>query len=442
MSRPRRIVIMGAAGRDFHNFNVAFRDDARVEVAAFTATQIPYIAGRRYPPELAGGRYPGGIPIIEESDLARIVGDQAIDEVVFAYSDVSHEYVMHAGSVALAAGADFRLMGPKSTMLEAEVPVVAVCATRTGSGKSQTTRRVARILESEGVRDVVVRHPMPYGDLTRQAVQRFASDADLDAAECTIEEREEYEPHLRESRVVYAGVDYGAILAEAQKESDVIVWDGGNNDLPFFKADIHIVVTDPLRAGDERRYHPGEANLRMADVVVINKIDSATKEQIEAVLSAINEANPAAAIIKAESVVSVDEAQSIRGKKVLVIEDGPTLTHGEMTFGAGVVAATRNGAAEIVDPRPYAAASIKEVYDSYQVGAVLPAMGYSNSQIEDLEATINAAPVDLVLVATPIDLRKLIEMNKPALRVSYELSEIGSPNLKEVLRPLTNRSRK
>lgn len=427
---------MGAAGRDFHNFNVAFRSNPSAEVVAFTATQIPYIAGRRYPPELAGARYPDGIPIVDESELATLVRDRQIDEVIFAYSDVSHEQVMHAGSVALAGGADFRLMGPRSTMLEAAVPVVSVCATRTGSGKSQTSRRVATVVERAGRRIVVVRHPMPYGDLTRQVVQRFATQEDLKAADCTIEEREEYEPHLREGRVVYAGIDYGLILDKAQEEADIILWDGGNNDLPFYEPTLHIVVTDPLRAGNELIYHPGETNLRMADVVVINKIDSATPDQVESVLTSIQTVNPLATVIRAESVVSVEDSDSIAGKRVLAIEDGPTLTHGNMSYGAGVVAARRFGAAEVVDPRPWATASLAEVYDKYEVGPVVPAMGYSPQQIADLEATINGAEVDLVLIATPIDLRKLLRIDRPALRVSYELSEVGSPNMEEVLAPL------
>jgi predicted GTPase len=431
--KRRRLLIMGAAGRDFHNFNVVFRDDPDVEVVAFTAApQIPFIAGRRYPPELAGPHYPQGIPIVDESELALLVRNEEVDEVIFAYSDVSHEHVMHAASIALARGADFRLLGPTSTMLEAEVPVVAVCATRTGSGKSQTTRRVARILEAAGVGVAVVRHPMPYGKLF-QAVQRFESEADLDAAECTIEEREEYEPHLAEGRIVFAGTDYALVLEHAQKEAGVIVWDGGNNDLPFFRPDIHIVVTDPLRAGHENRYHPGETNLRMADVVVINKVDSASPEQIGAVMDSIARSNSSAAVVLAESVVSVDDGEHIRGKRVLVIEDGPTLTHGEMSYGAGVVAAKRHGAAEIVDPRRWATPGLREVYEKYPVGPVLPTMGYSPEQIRDLELTVNAADCDLVLVATPIDLRRLIRIDRPALRVSYELKEVGSPTLEDVL---------
>jgi predicted GTPase len=438
--KRRRLVIMGAAGRDFHNFNVVFRDDPEVEVLAFTAaSQVPFIAGRRYPPELAGPHYPEGIPIVDESELALLIRDQSVDEVIFAYSDVSHEHVMHAASIALAGGADFRLMGPTSTMLEAEVPVVAVCATRTGSGKSQTTRRISRILEAAGVGVVVVRHPMPYGELF-QAVQRFESEADLEAAKCTIEEREEYEPHLAEGRIVFAGTDYASVLEHAQKEAGVIVWDGGNNDLPFFRPDIHLVVTDPLRAGHELLYHPGETNLRMADVVVINKVDSASPEQIGAVMDSIARSNSSAAVVLAESVVSVEEGEEIRGKRVLVIEDGPTLTHGEMSYGAGVVAAKRHGAMEIVDPRRWAAPSLREVYEKYPVGPVLPTMGYSPEQIADLEATINAAECDLVLVATPIDLRRLIRIDRPALRVSYELKELRSPTLEDVLAPVIRRT--
>jgi predicted GTPase len=434
--KRRRLVIMGAAGRDFHNFNVVFRNDPEVEVVAFTASpQIPFIADRRYPPELSGPHHPEGIPIVDESELAWLVREESIDEVIFAYSDVSHEHVMHAASIALAGGADFRLMGPASTMLEAEIPVVAVCATRTGSGKSQTTRRISRILEAAGIRVVVVRHPMPYGKLF-QAVQRFETEADLDAAECTIEEREEYEPHLAEGRIVFAGTDYASVLEHSQKEAGVIVWDGGNNDLPFFRPAIHIVVTDPLRAGHEVRYHPGETNLRMADVVVINKVDSASPEQIGAVMDSIARSNSSAAVVLAESVVSVEDGEEIRGKRVLVIEDGPTLTHGDMSYGAGVVAAKRNDAAVIVDPRPWATPALRDIYERYAVGPVLPAMGYTPEQIADLESTINAADCDLVLVATPIDLRRLIRIDRPALRVSYELKEVGSPALEDVLVPV------
>lgn len=422
---PRRVVIMGAAGRDFHNFNVAFRGDPDIEVVAFTATQIPYIEGRTYPAELAGERYPDGIPIVEESELRALVVEKSVSEVVFAYSDVSHLHVMHTASLAMSAGADFRLMGPRSTMLRASVPVVAVAATRTGSGKSQTTRRVARILSEKGHRLAVVRHPMPYGDLTKQRVQRFESMEDLDRHECTIEEREEYEPHLSEGRIVYAGVDYEAILDEAQQDVDILVWDGGNNDLPFFRPDLHIVVTDPLRPDHQTTYHPGETNLRMAHLIVINKVDSANDEQIAAVTDAISSLNPAAEVVLAESTIAIDGGEDIAGKRVLIIEDGPTLTHGDMKFGAGVVAAQRNGA-EVVDPRPWATSTIKEIYETYDVGPVLPAMGYSSAQISDMEETINNSDVDLVLIATPIDLRKLIDIRHPALRVSYELTERGS----------------
>jgi predicted GTPase len=430
---------MGAAGRDFHNFNVALRDDPGVEVVAFTAAQIPYITDRRYPPELAGPRYPNGIGIFDESELPELVRDRGVDEVIFAYSDVTHETVMHAASVVLAAGADFRLLGPKATMLTSNKPVVAVCAVRTGAGKSQTTRRVARILEAAGIRPAVVRHPMPYGDLVAQAVQRFATPADLDAAKCTIEEREEYEPHLAEGRVVFAGVDYKGILDAAEREADVVLWDGGNNDFPFYRPDLHITVTDPLRAGDELRYHPGEMNLRMADAIVINKVDSATPEEVAAVRASIARANPGAEVVLAESVVEVEDPDAVAGKRVLVVEDGPTLTHGEMLYGAGVVAAKRYGAAQIVDPRSWAAPSIREVYVKYRVGPVLPAMGYSGAQIADLEETINAADADLVLIATPVDLRKLVRIDKPALRVSYELREVGSPTLEDVLGPIVDR---
>jgi predicted GTPase len=423
---------MGAAGRDFHNFNVALRDDPGVEVVAFTAAQIPYIADRRYPPELAGPRYPDGIGIFDESELPSLVADRVVDEVIFAYSDVTHETVMHAASVALAAGADFRLLGPGSTMLRSNKPVVAVCAVRTGAGKSQTTRRVARILEAAGIHPAVVRHPMPYGDLVAQAVQRFASAGDLDAAKCTIEEREEYEPHLAEGRVVFAGVDYQGILTAAEAEADVVLWDGGNNDFPFYRPDLHITVTDPLRAGDELRYHPGETNLRLAHAVVINKVDSATPEEVAAVRTSIARANPGATVVLADP-------GAVAGKRVLVVEDGPTLTHGEMLYGAGVVAAKRYGAAQIVDPRTWAAPSIREVYVKYRVGPLLPAMGYSAGQIADLEETINAADADLVLVATPVDLRKLVRIDKPALRVSYELREVGTPSLEDVLAPLVSR---
>jgi len=431
---PKRIVIMGAAGRDFHNFNVVFRDDPACQVVAFTATQIPNIEGRLYPPELAGRLYPEGIPIYPEDELPDLIRKFHVHQVVFAYSDVSHEYVMHKASMAMAAGADFCLQGPGSTMLEAQVPVVAVCAARTGSGKSQTTRRVASILRQAGRQVVVVRHPMPYGDLRRQVCQRFASHADLDRYQCTIEEREEYEPHLDRGMVVYAGVDYAQILAQAQAEADILLWDGGNNDLPFFRPDLHIVVVDPHRAGHEVTYHPGETNVRMADVVVINKIDTADLDAISRVRQNVRAVNPLATLVEAASPLFVDNPGAIRGKRVLVVEDGPTLTHGEMAYGAGVVAARRFGAAEIVDPRPYAINSIAETYARYpRTGPVLPAMGYSQTQVAELEATIRATPCDLVIVATPIDLRRLIHIDKPMVRVRYELQEIGQPTLADVL---------
>jgi predicted GTPase len=425
---------MGAAGRDFHNFNVVFRDDPASEVVAFTATQIPNIDGRRYPPELAGPRYPRGIEIHPESDLPRLIRDLKADQVVFAYSDVSHETVMHKASLVLACGADFRLIGPKASMVKAKVPVVSVCAVRTGAGKSQTSRRVARILRGKGRRVVSVRHPMPYGDLVKQKVQRFAAMEDLDRQECTIEEREEYEPHIASGGVIYAGVDYAAILLEAEKEADIVLWDGGNNDLPFFVPDLEIVVADPHRPGHERTYHPGEANLRRAHVVVINKIDSAAPEGIEAVRRSIRELNPSAIVVEAASPLSVEGAERIRGKRVLAVEDGPTLTHGEMKYGAGVLAAMRHGAAEIVDPRPYTVGTLTKTFQSYPgIGTLLPAMGYGEEQVRDLEATIARTPADLVLVATPIDLRRVMRIDKPALRVRYELQEIGKPDLEDVL---------
>jgi predicted GTPase len=433
----RRVLIMGAAGRDFHNFNVVYRDREDVVVVAFTATQIPYIDDRTYPPELAGPMYPEGIPIHEESDLTRLIRELQVDEVVFAYSDVSHEYVMHRGSEVLAAGADFTLLGPDATMLPAEVPVVAVCAVRTGSGKSQTTRKVVGTLTEAGKRTVVVRHPMPYGDLVAQRVQRFASYEDLERANATIEEREEYEPHLQAGSVVYAGVDYGAILTEAQKECDVLVWDGGNNDLPFYRPTVHLVVADPLRAGHELTYHPGEANLRMGDAIIINKVDTASEAQVAAVEASISAVNPRAMVIRAESPVSVDRPDAIAGKRVLVIEDGPTLTHGEMTFGAGVVAARNGGATEIIDPRPFATGSLVDVYAKYEVGPVLPAMGYSREQLSEMERVIDSASPDLVVIASPIDLSRLVHVSVPSVRVTYELRETeGSPTIGDALAPL------
>jgi predicted GTPase len=431
---PTRIIIMGAAGRDFHNFNTVFRGDPGSRVVAFTATQIPNIEGRRYPKELAGPLYPEGIPIHPESDLPRLIAELEADQVVFAYSDVSHETVMHKASLVLACGADFRLIGPNASMLKAQVPVVSVCAVRTGSGKSQTARRVARILRAKGRRVVSVRHPMPYGDLVRQKVQRFAAMEDLERHQCTIEEREEYEPHIAAGGVIYAGVDYGAILAEAQREADVILWDGGNNDLPFYRPDLEIVVADPHRPGHERSYHPGEANLRRAHAVVINKIDSAGPEGIEAVRRSVRELNPQAVVVDAASPLYVDGAERIRGRRVLAVEDGPTLTHGEMKYGAGVLAAIRHGAAEIVDPRPFTVGTLARTFERYPgIGTLLPAMGYGEEQVKDLEATIARTPCDLVLIATPIDLRRVLKIDKPALRVGYELQEIGKPDLEDVL---------
>ncbi|HUT21093.1 MAG TPA: cyclic 2,3-diphosphoglycerate synthase [Anaerolineae bacterium] len=433
-----RVIIMGAAGRDFHNYNVYFRDNPRYRVVAFTAAQIPDIEGRLYPAELAGEGYPDGIPIYPESELARLIAEHEVDQVVFAYSDVTHEYVMHRASLVLAAGADYRLMGGKTTMLASSRPVVSVCAVRTGSGKSQTTRRVCDALREMGKQVVVVRHPMPYGDLVRQTCQRFASYQDLDRHQCTIEEREEYEPHLERGVVVYAGVDYGRILREAEGEADVIVWDGGNNDLPFFRPNLHIVVADPHRAGHERRYHPGEANLRMADVVVINKIDTADSQDVAIVRESVRQLNPGATVVAAASPIYVQDHAAIHGKRVLVVEDGPTLTHGEMPYGAGIVAARRFGAAEIVDPRPYAAGSIAETYQRYpKIGTLLPAMGYGEEQIAELEDTINATPCDLVIVATPVDLSRMIEIQHPTQRVRYELQEIGEPTLRQVLEACT-----
>jgi len=430
-----RVLIMGAAGRDFHNFNVYFRDHPDYEVVAFTATQIPNIEGRVYPATLAGQLYPQGIPIYPEADLVKLVKELQVDQVIFAYSDVSHEYVMHKASTVLAAGADFRLMGSRVTMLKSSQPVVAVCAVRTGSGKSQTTRRVVRILRDMGYRVVSVRHPMPYGDLVKQAVQRFADYGDLDQYQCTIEEREEYEPHIDLGAVIYAGVDYERILREAEKEADIVVWDGGNNDLPFYVPDLHIVVDDPHRPGHDMTYHPGESNLRRADVIVINKIDTADMQNVAIVRRNIREVNPKAVVIEAASPIFVEDPNSIVGKDVLVIEDGPTLTHGEMAYGAGVVAAHRFGAAHIIDPRPYAVGTIAETYKKYpNTGAVLPAMGYGGQQVADLAETINNTPCDLVLIATPIDLRRVIEIHRPTQRVRYELQEIGQPNLVDVLK--------
>ncbi len=430
----RRVLIMGAAGRDFHDFNVVYRDDPAVEVVAFTAAQIPFIDDRVYPPDLAGPSYPDGIPIHGESGLVELVGSLGVDEVVFAYSDVPHEYVMHQASKVLAAGADFTLLGPAATMLSARVPVVSVCAVRTGAGKSQTTRAVAQILRAHGKQIVVVRHPMPYGNLSAQRVQRFAGRADLDSAHVTIEEREEYEPHLDAGTVVYAGVDYGAILERAQRECDILLWDGGNNDFPFYAPDLAVCVVDPLRSGDELTYHPGEVNLRMADVVVVNKVDSADPAEVAELLGTVKRVNDEAVVVMANSKLTVDDPGIIAGKRVLVIEDGPTLTHGGMKFGAGVVAARRGDAAEIIDPRAYATGTLAATYEKYDVGPVLPAMGYADLQLDEMKAIIDAAPADLVVIASPIDLRHLLDISKPAVRVGYELEILpGSPTLEDVL---------
>jgi predicted GTPase len=430
-----RILIMGAAGRDFHNFNLVFRDNPACQVVAFTATQIPNIEGRIYPATLAGPLYPDGIPIFPEDELVDLIRKFSVDQVIFAYSDVSHETVMHRASVALAAGADFRLLGPKATMLKSKRPVVAICAVRTGSGKSQTTRAVAEALKAMGKRVVVVRHPMPYGDLTRQAVQRFATMDDLTNENVTIEEREEYEPHIAGGLIVFAGADYEKILRRAEEEADIILWDGGNNDMPFFQPDLLFVVADPHRPGHELTFYPGETNLRMADAVVINKIDSASQENIARVRENIRTANANAVIVEATSPISVDEADAIRGKRVLVVEDGPTVTHGDMSFGAGMLAARKFGASEIIDPRPYAVGSISKAFQRYsKTGPVLPALGYGAKQIAELEATINAVPADLVLIATPIDLRGIVKIKHPTVRVRYDFQEIGQPVLADILR--------
>ena len=431
---PTRTIIMGAAGRDFHNFNVYFRDNPDYQVVAFTATQIPDIEGRTYPPELAGARYPAGIPIYDEDDLTELIQREDVQQVIFAYSDVPHEYVMHKASQVIAAGADFRLMGLNATQLKSTKPVVSVCAVRTGSGKSQTTRRVSLLLRDMGFKVAVIRHPMPYGDLVSQAVQRFAEYRDLELQECTIEEREEYEPHLANGMIVYAGVDYERILRQAESEVDIILWDGGNNDFSFYESDFRIVVVDPHRPGHELRYHPGEINVRTADVFVINKVDTADAENVIYVRDNLQKVNPSAQVIEAASPLFVDDPAAIRGKRVLVVEDGPTLTHGEMAYGAAWVAARRFGAAQIVDPRPYAVNSILETYNKYPTtGDVLPAMGYGDAQMGDLQETINRSEADLVLIGTPIDLNRLITINKPSQRVRYELQEIGQPDLSELL---------
>ncbi len=432
---PIRTLIMGAAGRDFHNFNVFFRDNPDYEVVAFTATQIPNIEGRKYPAELAGKLYPEGIAIHPESDLEKLIKDLKVDQVIFAYSDVPHEYVMHKASLVMACGADFRLMGVRSTQVKSTKPVVSICAVRTGSGKSQTTRRVSLILRDLGFKVAAIRHPMPYGDLVKQKVQRFATYADLDKHECTIEEREEYEPHIDNGVIVYAGVDYEAILRQAEKEVDIVLWDGGNNDFSFYVSDLAIVVADPHRPGHEKAYHPGETNVRLADVFVINKVDTALPENVISVRENLRALNPKAIIIEGASPLFVDKPEEIFGKRVLVIEDGPTLTHGEMAYGAGWVAARRFGAKEIVDPRPFAVGAIDATYKKYpKTGPILPAMGYGDEMVHDLEKTINAAKVDMVISATPIDLNRIIKINKPMQRVRYELQEIGQPTLEDVLK--------
>jgi len=429
-----KVIIMGAAGRDFHNFNVYFRNNDAYEVVAFTATQIPGIESRNYPVELAGSNYPNGIKIYPEEQLSKLIKENDIDQVIFAYSDVSHEYVMHKASMVLASGADFRLMGPKTTMLKAKVPVVSIGAVRTGSGKSQTSRQVAKILKNKGLRVVAIRHPMPYGDLRKQVWQRFATYEDLDKYECTIEEREEYEPHIDNGIIVYAGVDYEKILREAEKEADVIVWDGGNNDLPFYKPDLHIVVADPHRAGHEIAYHPGEANLRMANVIIINKVDTADPEKVKQVKENIKMVNPKAIVLDAASPITADNPETIKGKRALVIEDGPTITHGSMPYGAGSIMAKKAGASVIVDPRPYAVGSIKETYAKYtHLGAVLPAMGYGGKQVAELKETIDRTPCDVVVIGTPIDLRRVMSINKPSVRVNYELQVLGPVSLEQVL---------
>jgi len=431
---PIKTLIMGAAGRDFHNFNTFFRGNKDYEVVAFTATQIPDIEGRLYPPELAGDLYPKGIPIRAEEELPALIKEHGVEQVVFAYSDVPHEYVMHKASLVIAAGADFRLLGARETQIKSNKPVVSVCAVRTGAGKSQTTRRVSLILREMGYKVAAIRHPMPYGNLIRQEVQRFADYGDLDEQECTIEEREEYEPHLDNGVIVYAGVDYEKIVRQAELEVDIVLWDGGNNDFPFYVSDLQIVVTDPHRPGHESKYYPGETNALLADVFVINKVDTADPENVIQLRENLRQLNPNAIQIEAASPLFVDDPGAIRGKRVLVVEDGPTLTHGEMTYGAGYVAARRFGAGEIVDPRPFAVKSIAATYEKYPTtGPILPAMGYGDAQMRDLEATIEKADVDMVVIGTPIDLTRVIKINKPYQRVRYELQEIGQPTLAELL---------
>lgn len=431
----KRVLIMGAAGRDFHNFNTYFRDNDEYEVVCFTATQIPNIEDRKYPAALAGKRYPEGIPILPEEDLTDIIKNKSIDLVVFAYSDVSHEYVMQKGSQVLAAGADYMLLSPEKTQIKANVPVISVCAIRTGCGKSQTSRKIVGLLKKSGKKVVALRHPMPYGNLAEQAVQRFATYEDLDRHDCTIEEREEYEPYIDNGLVVYAGVDYEKIVRQAEKEADILIWDGGNNDMSFIVPDLEITVVDPLRAGHERTYYPGETNFLTADVIVINKYKQASAEQLNTVLENIKKCNPKAKIIKGASKLTVDKPEEVEGKKVLVIEDGPTLTHGGMSYGAGMVAADEFEAAEIVDPKPYAVGSIKDAYTKYpQLGKLIPALGYYEDQLADLETSINATPCDMVLVGSPIDITRVVDIKKPAKRVRYDLEEIGEPTLESILK--------
>jgi len=440
MAEVKRIktTIAGAAGRDFHNFNVLFRDDERYEVVAFTATQIPNIAGRKYAASLAGPLYPNGIPIFEEVKLEELIRSLKVDEVVFSYSDVSYGHVMSMGSRASAAGADFRLVSASQTMIQSRKPVISVCAVRTGSGKSQTARKVSRLLAEMGYRVAAIRHPMPYGDLERQRVQRFATIEDLQAHQCTIEEMEEYEPHIVNGTIIYAGVDYGAILRQAEEEADIILWDGGNNDTPFYKPDLAIVIADPLRVGHELRYYPSETNLRIADLVIINKVDSAERKAVNDLRENIRKVNARTTIVEAASPLTVEDADAIAGKRVLVVEDGPTLTHGEMKYGAGTVAAEKFGASAIIDPRPYCTGEIKKTFEAYPgIGILLPAMGYGEQQIEDLEETINRVPCDTVIIGTPINLKRVITMNKPAVRVFYELEEIGQPDLRTILQRFT-----
>ena len=443
MTRQARTktIILGAAGRDFHDFNVYWKNQADVEVICFTATQIPDIEGRVYPAELAGERYPEGIPIYAEDRLEALIAEHEVTQVTMAYSDVSHEYVMHLASRVQAAGASFRLLGSRQTQLPGNKPIIAVCAVRTGSGKSQTTRRLCEILKELGRKVAVIRHPMPYGDLTRQICQRFSSTEDMDRADCTIEEREEYEPHIAMGNLVFAGVDYERILRRAEQEAEVVLWDGGNNDLPFYRPDLHLVVADPHRVGHELRYYPGETNLRMADLVLINKVDTADPANVAILEKNIARANPRAVVLRADSPITVSDPEAVRGKKVLVIEDGPTLTHGGMTYGAGHVAATRLGAAEIVDPRPYAKGSLRAVFEKYShLTEILPAMGYGATQISELEATIREAPCDVVLIATPIDLARLMTIDKPSLRVYYELKEHDVEVLKDAVARVVNQS--